>query len=215
MNLIHPDEQKTTYRAASHSYGAPQNHLPSASRPYIASALDNSCYNDGLLLASQPGDVDGTDYVLCLSPDLTRIGSIGQLNLPPQQPQPQYNLATGQYQGSTGSNRPPLTEQASILTIHGRTWSMATMNTPPIPSPSGTPVPAVINELAAQFLEHTKQFMLLTNVGLTFLVKRRAVDYLRAVLEDLQAEGNVQPIIEFRDRLVNLWVHESWDLTHK
>ncbi|PPQ62740.1 hypothetical protein CVT24_000434 [Panaeolus cyanescens] len=199
MNLIHPDEQKTTYRAPAHSYASPQNHLPPTSRPYIASSLDNSCYNDGLLLAAQPGDVDGTDYVLCLSPDLTRIGNIGQLNLPPQQPQPQYGVATASYQVSTGSNRPPLTEQASILTIHGRTWSMATINMPPVPSPAGTPAPAVINELAAQFSENAKQFMLLTNVGLTFLVKRRAVDYLKAVLEDLHAEGNVQPIIEFRD----------------
>lgn len=42
--------------------------------------------------------------------------------------------------------------------------------------------------------------MILTNVGLTFLVKRRALDYLRAVIEEAQSEGAVQPIIEFRDR---------------
>jgi len=58
----------------------------------------------------------------------------------------------------------------------------------------------VINELATQFSEPSRQFMILTNVGLTFLVKRRALDYLKAVIEEVQAEGVVQPIIEFRDR---------------
>lgn len=67
-------------------------------------------------------------------------------------------------------------------------------------STSTTPSPAVINELARQFGELPHQFMLLTNVGLTFLTKRRAVDYLKAVLEELQSEGSVQPIIELRDR---------------
>jgi hypothetical protein len=60
----------------------------------------------------------------------------------------------------------------------------------------------VINELARQFGESTQQFMLLTNSGLSILSKRRAVDYLKAVLEELQSGGSVQPIIEFRDRCV-------------
>jgi nuclear pore complex protein Nup155 len=42
--------------------------------------------------------------------------------------------------------------------------------------------------------------MILTNVGLTFLIKRRGLDYLKAVIEEVQTEGVVQPIIEFRDR---------------
>lgn len=44
--------------------------------------------------------------------------------------------------------------------------------------------------------------MVLTNIGLSFLGKRRAVDYLKAVVEELQSGNNVQPIIDFRDRYV-------------
>jgi hypothetical protein len=65
---------------------------------------------------------------------------------------------------------------------------------------SGAPSPLVINELATQFSEPSRQFMILTNVRLTFLVERRALDYLKAVIEEVQTKGVVQPIIEFRDR---------------
>ncbi|KAJ6604576.1 nucleoporin [Mycena vulgaris] len=195
-NLLHPDEQAHPYRPPVASYGASHAPPPPPSRPYIVSALESSCYVDGLTIAAQPGDTDGTDYILCMSPDLTRIGTLGQLNLPPMTPvhqPPQYN-------NPSIINRPPLTEYATLLAIPGRTWAMA-----PVPlsgsasGSSSTPVPAVTNELATQFSANPRQFMILTNVGLTFLIKRRALDYLKAVIEELQSEGNVQPIIEFRD----------------
>ncbi|KAJ7706259.1 nucleoporin [Mycena rosella] len=194
-NLLHPDEQAHPYRPPVPSYGshAPP---PPPSRPYIVSALESSCYVDGLTISAQPGDTDGTDYILCMSPDLTRIGTLGQLNLPPMPPTQQ----PAHYSNTPITNRPPLTEYATLLAIPGRTWAMA-----PVPlaggasGSSGAPVPAVTNELATQFSANPRQFMILTNVGLTFLIKRRALDYLKAVIEELQSEGNVQPIIEFRD----------------
>ncbi len=168
-NLIHPDEQ----------------------------THPSSCYIDGLTIAAQQGDTDGTDFVLCLAPDLTRIGSLGQPQLQgSQQQQQSYAYGSG-----SAPSRPPLTEYATLLAIPGRTWAMAAVPRLRMPStPPGTPSPAAINELALQVGEYSQQFMLLTNVGLTFLVKRRAIDYLKAVLEEIQTEGNVQPIIEFRDR---------------
>ncbi|KAH9487013.1 putative nucleoporin [Psilocybe cubensis] len=198
MNLIHPDEQEKVHRPAPTAYGIPQPPKPSTTGGYTVSYLDNTCYANGLVVATQAGDVDGTDYILCLAPDLTRIGNIGQLNLPPQQQQqPQFN--SYQYNVGNNPNRRPLTEYATVLTIPGRTWAMASVPKDTISTPTGTPAPSGINELASQFGEYPNQFMLLTNVGLTFLVKRRALDYLRAVLEELHSEGNVQPIIEFRD----------------
>lgn len=199
-NLLHPDEQLNLYRPPIASYGAPQ-HLPQpTTRPYIVSSIENTCYADGLIVAAQQGDTDGTDYILCMAPDLTRIGSLGQLNLPQQQPPAPQSYGAA-YGGTSTTSRPPLTEYATILAIPGRTWAMATV--PRITSakrPSGAPAPVVINELAHQFGETPNQFMLLTNVGLTYLTKRRALDYLRAVLEELQSDGNVQPIVQFRDR---------------
>jgi len=203
LNLIHPDEQAKLYRPPASTYGGPQMQQ-TPSRSYTVHDMDNSSYADGLTIIAQPGDVDGTDYILCMAPDLTRIGTLGQLNLPqPSQPAP-YNSTYGQYNSNNSTNnRPPLTEYATLLAIPGRTWAMAAIVKKTAASPSGTPTPTPINELATQFGESTTHFMLLTNVGLTFLVKRRALDYLKAVLEELQSEGNVQPIIEFRDRCVS------------
>lgn len=211
-NLLHPDEQTSIYRPPVAAYGIPQPPPQSSARPYLVTTLENSCYVDGLTVAAQQGDTDGTDYILCIAPDLTRIGSLGQTNLPPQQPinqqqQPFFSPTYPSYSGSSHTSRPPLTEYAALIAIPGRTWAMAVVPTltPLTLSPTSSftptqPAPAIINELARQFGESPHQFMLLTNVGLTFLTKRRAVDYLKAVLEELQSEGSVQPIIELRDR---------------
>ena len=203
-NLFHPDElARPSARVSSTSYSAARVvPPPSPSRPFVVSGLENSCYQDGLTISAQPGDTDGTDFLLCTSPDLTRIGTLGQVSaspqqyLPPSQPTPYApSYTTG------GNQRPPLTEYATLLAIPGRTWAMASVPRPSLP-PSTAPSPAVTNELALQFSEPPRQFMILTNVGLTFLIKRRALDYLRAVIEEAQSEGTVQPIIEFRDRRV-------------
>jgi nuclear pore complex protein Nup155 len=60
-------------------------------------------------------------------------------------------------------------------------------------------MPVLTNELAYQFLEPSRQFLILTNVGITVLVKRRP---LWDAIKEVQAEGNVQPIINSRDRSV-------------
>ncbi|KZT72803.1 nucleoporin [Daedalea quercina L-15889] len=199
-NLLHPDEQSSPYRPLASSLGMSQAPQPPASRPYIVSALENSCYDAGLTIAAQPGDVDGTDFVLCISPDLTRIGSLGQVNgPPPQQQNPQY--ANPSYGAAPAPGRPPLTEHAVLLSIPGRTWAMAPVprGAAAIAGPSGVPSPVVTNELAYQLSEPTRQFMILTNVGLTFLAKRRSLDYLRDVLEEYLIENNAAPMCEFRD----------------
>ena len=203
-NLRHPDEISSPYHHTVTAYGPSHAHPQPTVRPYVVTSIENSCYSLGLTVAAQQGDTDGTDYILCMAPDLTRIGTFGQLNLPQQQQQSQQQQAGYlSLYGSPNTSRPPLTEYATLLAIPGRTWAMATVpRMPAISIPSGVPAPAATNELATQFNESPRQVMLLTNVGLTFLVKRRAMDYLKAVLEELQSEGNVQPIIEFRDRLV-------------
>lgn len=195
-NLIHPDEQTHPMRPLLSQYPAVRVPAPSPNRPYIVASLENSCYIEGLMVAAQQGDTEGTDFVLCLSPDLSRAGSIPQPQSQSAQPQqPPYV-----YGGGTAPSRPPLTEYATLLAIPGRTWAASAVPRPRASTPAGALAPVVINELASQFGEPPQQFMLLTNVGLTFLVKRRALDYLRAVLEEIQTQGNIQPIIDFRDR---------------
>lgn len=199
-NLLHPDEQIQPFQAALPGYGAPAPQPEQASRPFIVKDLDNSCYEAGLVAAALPGDTEGTDFILCLSPDLTKIGSFGQVN-GPQAQQPSYPNAYG---ANPGPSRPLLTEHATLLAIPGRTWAMAPVPRPSLAaattSPANSPAPSSLNELATQFSEPPRQFMILTNVGLTFLAKRRALDYLKAVIEEFQVEGNAQPLIQFRDR---------------
>lgn len=197
-NLLHPDEQSRPLVPQQPTYGH-QHHPnpPSNTRPYVLIALDNALYSDGLTLAAQVGDTDGTDFLLCLSPDLTRISSFSQTT--PQQPQITYT-------GVAGPQRPPLAERAAILAIPGRTWGMAVMPRPgkvaltSIMSSADGQAPVPMNELAYQFLEPSRQLMVLTNNGLTVLAKRRALDWLRDVLEEVHAEGSSQAIVEFRDR---------------
>ncbi|KAI0082270.1 nucleoporin [Panus rudis PR-1116 ss-1] len=202
-NLIHPDEALNPMRPPSApSYGLGQQGQQITNRPYLVSTLDIAAYEAGLTIAAQPGDTEDTDFLLCMSPDLTRIGNLGQLHAPAPQmqpPQPQYNT----YGAVQGPTRPVLTEYATLLTIPGRTWAMAPVPRPPLAAaaitPSDCPAPTLTNELSTQFSEPSRQFMILTNVGLTFLAKRRALDYLQAVIEEYQVEGNAQPLIEFRD----------------
>jgi len=199
-NLIHPDEQARLFRPHVSTLGGSQFHVPPKPSSFQVGKLTDSAYSDGLTIISQKGDIEGTDFILCLAPDLSRIGALGLPNLPqPAQPAPY----TSSYSiNPVNANQPPLTEYATVLTIPGRTWAAAAILKPSLVTPAGTPSPKPINELAYQFGESPNQFVLLTNVGLTFLVKRRTLDFLKAALEELQSEGNVQPIIEFRDRLV-------------
>ena len=198
-SLLHPDEQSNPYFSGGDGYPSRYSQAPPTSRPYVLTELENSAHAAGLTIATHPGDTDGTDFLLCMSPDLTRIGTLGQT--PPQTSQP-----TGPPFGAgVGSQRPPLTERAALLAIPGRTWGMAALPRPKnsitLTSPDpNAPMPVVTNELAYQFLEQPRQFLILTNVGITVLAKRRALDWLRDAIEEVQAEGNVQPIIDFRDR---------------
>lgn len=202
-NLLHPDEQSTPYTNPVAGYGAPPPQPEQAARSFVVKGLESVTYDAGLTIAAQAGDVDGADYILCLSPDLTRIGSLGQVSAVPsqqQQPTPYQNA----YGATTGPSRPTLTEYATALSIPGRTWGMAPVPRPVLAaasiSPPDSPSYAITNELASQFSEPSRQFMILTNAGLTFLAKRRALDYLRAVIEEFQVEGNPEPLIQFRDR---------------
>ncbi|TFK57029.1 nucleoporin [Heliocybe sulcata] len=199
-NLLHPDEQQLAHETGYR----PSQHL---ARTYTVDALQSSCYTGGLTVAAQRGENRGGDYLFCLAPDLTKIGSRGstsqsQPHSQPQQMQPQptsqalYGVPT-----STDPSRPVLTEYATLLSIPGMTWAIAPVPQAPYHSstPSTSPVPVAFNELAIQFCEPPKQFIVLTNAGITYLAKRRSLDYLKDVIEEFHAEGNPQPIIEFRD----------------
>ncbi|KAL1952061.1 hypothetical protein VTO73DRAFT_1210 [Trametes versicolor] len=202
-NLIHPDEQSKLYREGQGAYGLGQGQQQSPSRPCIIKVLEYTSYDLGITLAVQRGDVADTDYLLCMAPDLTQIGSLGQVRGPQvQQPQPQY--VSHAYGAPTqAANRIPLTERATLVPIPGVTWGIA-----PVPrskysmtttAPANTPAPLITNELATQFSEPARQYIILTNGGLHWVAKRRAVDALKDAIEEYQVEGNAQSLIDLRD----------------
>ncbi|OSD03533.1 nucleoporin [Trametes coccinea BRFM310] len=201
-NLIHPDEQSNPYRTATGAFnlGPGQQQQPT-SRPYIITNLEDTCYDLGITVGVQRGDVADADYLLCMAPDLTQIGSFGQVRGPQLQQTPQY--VSQAYNATAVASRVPLTERATLIHIPGLTWGMA-----PVPrskyslvtsAPANTPAPLVTNELATQFSEPARQYIILTNGGLHWVAKRRAVDALKDAIEEFQVEGNAQPLIDLRD----------------
>jgi len=207
-NLLHPGEQ-------AHFQSISTYEQPPRPRAFVMSNIEITCYHNGLLAAAQC-ESDSSDYILCASPDLTQIGSLGQLSTPQQgrlgqQPQQIY----GTYGGggyTTSPSRRPLTENASLLSIPGRTWAIASLPREVTTVPPNTPSPSVINELGRQFTESSQQFIILTSAGVSFLCKRRAVDYLKAVVEELRSGNNAKSIIDFRDRYVIFLLHVVYRL---
>jgi nuclear pore complex protein Nup155 len=192
--IFHPDEKAAFSRNPISSYasiGANQKQPK-----FTVSNLDVSCYIDGLTIAAQRGDSEDRDFLLCMSPDLTRIGNLEQMNLPAiQQPQSLYTAYPA------NATRPPYTEHVAFIDVVGRSEAIAPMpKTFSVSIPQGTPSPSTANELATQFSEPSRQILVLTNVGLIVLVKRRSIDYLKAVLEEALQTNNIQPMVEFRDR---------------
>lgn len=149
-------------------------------------------YSAGLTVAAQPGDTAEFDFLLCLSPDLAQLGTFQQSSHIP-------NIYAG-----GGQTRPPLVEKATMLSTPGRTWALAAVPRPPLAAaadtPSDCPAPVLINDIATQFSEPPRQILILTNVGLTAMVKNRPLDALCDVIEEYVNEGNAQPLMQFRDR---------------
>ena len=202
MSLHHPDEQLSSQVPGTVYGSIPQTQ--SNPTQYVVKDLEKATYVDGILVASLVGDVDGKDFILGICPDLSRIGSLGQTQGPsqPQPPTSNYYMqaTTGGYLPSTAPSRPPLTEQATLLYLSGSVWAIATAKskTLAIP-PTASPEPLRTNELATQFSEPPQEFLVVSDNGVSTLVRRRTLDYLRDALEEAHSEGNLQPIIEFRD----------------
>lgn len=102
--------------------------------------------------------------------------------------------------------RPPLSEFANALNVAGRAWavrhllklSSAGQRTGTASSSSiwaNAPqyrYPTTLNTLATQFTEPPDQFAVLSNVALTFVMKKRTCDVLRGILEAEAGTGTMQ-----------------------
>jgi nuclear pore complex protein Nup155 len=94
--------------------------------------------------------------------------------------------------------RPPLSEFHNTLSVSGRTWALKRMikassivrygDASQLIYSNASTYPTALNALATQFTEPPDQFLVLTNVSLTFVIRRRTSDVLRLVLE-MEASG--------------------------
>ena len=202
VNLPHPDEQLGPQHIQSSPYEPAAQNIPPPV-PCVVKDLIAADYVDGILVASQPGDVEGKDFLLGITPDISKIGSLGQAQTPPNpQPVPQNYFFPGGYASSAAASRLPLTEQVTMLSLEGTICSIAAVKSskPPVGViPATSPEPLSTNELATQLTQPQHEFLILSNVGISHLVKRRVLDYLRDALEEAHAEGSLQQIMDFRD----------------
>ena len=200
-NLLHPDEQvNTQQRQPGNAYGV--NPTQVNSRTCSVANLTTSTYVDGILVTAQPSDVDGKDFLLGVVPDLSKVGVLGQAQ-PSNAGQQPAGLTN--YFNTVGQQRTPRTEQATMLYVEGTVCAIGCVPrpiAPSAPSPGQPADPLTTNEFAIQFSEPRQDFVVITNVGISFLTKRRAIDYLRDAIEELGSEGNFQHMLDFRDRYV-------------
>ncbi|KAF8587314.1 nucleoporin [Ramaria rubella] len=187
-NLRHPPADPASYRSSGY--------LPTATPTNVAafqvSRIEGSCYASGITLARQsPGDdPEKSDYVVCISPDLATVSSLGS------NPTPSYNQYSI-YPNSASGTRTVLTEYATVMSISGNAWHMCEV--PSVSSsikPPENPAPTTINELVTQFSEPQRRFLVITNMGLNLIVKRRAVDFLSASLIEADM-GNQSALQDF------------------
>ena len=71
--------------------------------------------------------------------------------------------------------------------------------------------PVVTNELVYQFTEPTLEFIVMTNVGSSFLAKGRPIDALKIALEEAM-DGDAGSIVHFRERQMQPLPY--WFLAH-
>jgi nuclear pore complex protein Nup155 len=206
-NLRHPPaDPGSPYRGTG--YLPPVT--PANAAAFAVGRIEGSCYAAGITLERQfPGDdPEKSDYVVCIAPDLATLSSLGPVPAPST-----YSTPYSSFPSSHPSSRTVLTEYATVMSIAGNAWDMCEV--PSISSsikPPDSPAPVATNELVTQFSEPQRKFLVITNMGLNLIVKRRAIDFLSASL--LEADmGNQSGLQDFFTRCVFL-CFVDYNVTH-
>ena len=181
--------------------------LPPAAPPngaaFVVGRIEGSCYAAGITLERQfPGDdPEKSDYVVCISPDLATLSSLGPV------PAPSY-AQYSTYPNSAGGPRTVLTEYATVMSIAGNAWDMCEVPSAPssIKPPESPSRISTTNELVTQFSEPQRKFLVITNMGLNLILKRRAIDFLSASLIEADM-GNQSALQDFFTRYVRSYFY--------
>jgi nuclear pore complex protein Nup155 len=199
-NLFDPRGAQST--ATGPPFGSVSGNLQATRPPaWFPSNLSITGYYGGSFLASQTSpDENVRDVLLCTVPDLPRIANLKQDI--PSGPAPTSVAQYSPYgQQINASSRPVFSEFTTLFPMAGKTWAIAS-----VPSASMPPLPrgqpTIWNELVTQFSSYPEQFLILSNDGLSVIGKRRAVDFLRDLIEAARRGGDENMITLFFEQYV-------------
>ncbi|KAH7340172.1 Non-repetitive/WGA-negative nucleoporin C-terminal-domain-containing protein [Rhizoctonia solani] len=152
--------------------------LPSAA----VGGITRAAYRMGLLVAVQElesGPDNLRNSLFVATPDLGKIAA---------------STSSGPASGATygATRRPVLNEYASLTSTGTKIWDLA-------PVPHFGERDGTWNDLTAQLVEPPRQFIALTEAGLTSLVKKRPMDVLRDLIEASRKVGDLSYVSVFRD----------------
>ncbi|CAE6524856.1 unnamed protein product [Rhizoctonia solani] len=151
--------------------------LPSAA----VGGITRAAYRMGLLVAVQElesGPDNLRNSLFIATPDLGKIAASTSAG-------PSSNASYGT------ARRPVLNEYASIVP-GTKIWDLAA-------APHSGERDGTWNDLTAQLVEPPRQFIALTEAGLTSLVKKRPMDVLRELIEASRKVGDLSYVAAFRD----------------
>ncbi|CAE6420224.1 unnamed protein product [Rhizoctonia solani] len=152
--------------------------LPSAA----VGGITRAAYRMGLLVAVQElesGPDNLRNSLFVATPDLGKIAASTTSG-------PSSNTTYG------ATRRPVLNEYASLVPTGTKIWDLA-------PVPHFGERDGTWNDLTAQLVEPPRQFIALTEAGLTSLVKKRPMDVLRDLIEASKKVGDLSYVSAFRD----------------
>ena len=127
-----------------------------------------------------------TSPVFFAAVDVGRLVKAQESAQPPQQQQ-QQGIYGGMGMGyGYAAPRPPMHEWAVTSRIAGRPWGIEHLS---VQTQTTVTATSALHVLATQFVQPPEQFLVLTNQGLNFFVRKRPVDVLRMTLERGEGVG--------------------------
>ena len=147
-----------------------------------------SDYQAGSFVCTYSDDpTEDTSPVFCTAADVGRLVK-AQESAQPSQQQQQHVMYGGMGMGyGYAAPRPPMHEWAVTPRIPGRPWAVDHLR---LPAQSTATATSALHVLATQFVQPPEQFLVLTNQGLNFFVRKRPVDVLRVALERGEGVGS-------------------------
>lgn len=148
----------------------PLSTKPGESNIIAFNNITRGSYSTGGLLIAANSVNEDTDILLIAAPDIGRVARA---------------VAEGTSttsSSSTGTTSRPFSEIASTITLEGRTWGIVEV---------GEEGNGMLNELATQVTQRRREWVVLTNMGASVLVRQRPVDTLLGVLQGGMGEIGV------------------------